>query len=314
MDRLDAMLVFLNVVETGSLSAAGRRLRTPLPTVSRKIAELERHLGTQLLIRTTRRVELTEAGRDYAVAARQILEQLQEAEQAAAGEYKEPRGALTITAPTIFGELHVLPIANDFLVAHPKIDLRLLLTDAVVDLVETHVHVAVRIGMLEDSALIARRIGTTRSITCASPSYLQAFGSPETPEDLADRDGVTFRGFVSTPWRYARHGELVSAEPRARIAVNSPAAAVIAAKAGLGITRVLDYQIAADLRSGALKPLLESFELPPLPISLVYTDQGRLPLKVRAFLDWIAPRLQARLAAESVGGPTSSGAGEIEDR
>ncbi|PCC73432.1 transcriptional regulator, LysR family [Nannocystis exedens] len=303
MDRLDAMFVFLAVVDAGSLSAAARRLGAPLPTVSRKVADLERHLGTQLLIRTSRRVELTEAGRDYAIAVRQIVEQLQEAELTAAGEYQEPRGELTVTAPTMFGESHVLPIASEFLAAHPKIDLRLLLTDVMVNLVEAHVHVAVRIGELEDSGLIARRVGVTRSMTCASPSYLRTFGTPEAPEDLTERDGVTYRGFIAVPWRYVRHGVHLSAEPRARVAVNSPAAAVVAAKAGLGITRVLDYQIAPDLRSGALTPLLERFELPPLPINLVFSGQGRLPLKLRAFLDWMAPRLQARLAAEGVGAP-----------
>ncbi|KYG01897.1 LysR family transcriptional regulator [Sorangium cellulosum] len=303
MDRLDAMLVFLAVVDTGSLSAAGRRLQAPLPTVSRKVAELERHLGTQLLIRTSRRVELTEAAREYAIAARHILEQLQEAEQAVAGEYQEPRGELAVTAPTMFGELHVLPIASEFLAAHPKIDLRLFLTDVMVNVVEEHVHVAVRIGELEDSSLMARRVGSTRSITCASPSYLRAFGGPRAPEDLTGRDGVTYRGFVSSPWRYVRGASHVIAEPRARVAVNSPAAAVVAAKAGLGITRALDYQIASELRSGALTPLLEAFEVPALPIHLVFSGQGRLPLKVRAFLDWMAPRLQARLAAEGVGAP-----------
>lgn len=303
MDRLDAMVVFLAVVDAGSLSAAARRLGAPLPTVSRKVADLERHLGTQLLIRTSRRVELTEVGRDYAIAARQILEQLQEAELTAAGEYQEPRGELTVTAPTMFGELYVLPIASEFLAAHPKIDLRLLLTDVMVDLVEAHVHVAVRIGELEDSGLIARRIGATRSMTCASPSYLQTFGAPQAPEDLTERSGVTYRGFIAAPWRYVRNGAHLSAEPRARVAVNSPAAAIVAAKAGLGITRVLDYQIATDLRSGALTPLLELFELPPLPINLVFSGQGRLPLKLRAFLDWMAPRLQARLVADGIGTP-----------
>jgi len=306
MDRLEAMFVFLVVVEAGSLSAAGRRLRTPLPTVSRKVAELEQHLGAQLLIRTSRRIELTEAGREYAVAAQHILDQLQEAEQAAAGEYQEPRGELVVTAPTLFGELHVLPIASEFLAAHPKIDLRLFLTDSMVDLVEEHVHVAVRIGELEDSSLIARRVGATRSITCASPAYLEAFGAPGSPADLTARDGVTYKGFITSPWRYADEGSRVTAEPRARVALNSPAAAVVAAKAGLGITRVLDYQIADDLRTGALVPLLEPFELPPFPINLVFSGQSRRPLKLRAFIDWVAPQLQARLAADGIGAPPTA--------
>lgn len=306
MDRLDAMSVFLKVVETGSLSAASRQLRATLPTVSRKVGELERHLGVQLLIRTSRRIELTDAGRGYAVAARRILDQVQEAEQTAVGEYREPRGELTITAPSLFGELHVLPVASAFLAAHPKINLRLRLTDKVVNIVEEHVHVAVRIGELADSALIARRVGATRSITCASPEYLRALGEPSTPEDIIERDGVTFSGFIPATWLYSRGDIQIVAEPRARVAVNSPAAAVVAAKAGLGITRVLDYQIAAELRAGTLTPLLEAFELPPLPIHLVFPEQERLPLKVRAFLDWVAPRLQTRLAAAGIGNSPAS--------
>lgn len=303
MDRLDAMSVFLTVVDAGSLSAAGRRLQVPLATVSRKVAELERYLGAQLLVRTSRRAELTDAGREYAAAARQILEQVDEAEQTAAGEYQEPRGELSVTAPTLFGELHVLPIANEFLAAHPKIDMRLFLTDAVVHLVEEQVHVAVRIGELQDSSLVARRVGATRSITCASPAYLQQFGHPESPEELIDREGVTYRGFSPSAWRYVKDGVPTTAEPRTRLAVNSAAAAVIAARAGLGITRALDYQLARELREGHLVPLLVPFETAPLPIHLVFSGHGRVPLKVRAFLDWVAPRLKSRLAAEGVGAP-----------
>lgn len=290
------MATFLAVVDTGSLSAAGRRLEVPLPTVSRKVADLERHLGAQLLVRTSRRAEPTDAGRAYAAAARHILDQLEEAEQTAAGEYHEPRGALSVTAPTLLGELHVLPLAAAFLAAHPRIDLRLSLTDAPVNLAEEHVHVAVRVGELADSGLMARRVGAARPLTCASPDYLRRRGAPQAPEDLAAHDGVSFSGFAAFQWRYVRDGVTLTVEPRSRVTLNSAAAAIGAASAGLGVTRALDYQAVRALREGALVTVLDAFEIAPRPVHLVYTGQGRLPQKVRAFLDWMAPALKTRLA------------------
>jgi DNA-binding transcriptional LysR family regulator len=297
MDRFDAMSVFLAVVEEGSLSAGARRLRAPLATVSRKVADLEKHLRTQLLVRTSRRISLTDAGRDYVAASKRILEQVEEAERAAAGEYSAPRGELHVTAPVVFGRRHVLPVAVDFLAGHPEIDLKLFLADRPVSMVEDHIDVAVRIGHLEDSGLMATRVGFVRRVVCASPAYLARRGTPQTPEDLRDHDGITFRGFSSAPeWRYRRDGVAFSVEPRARLAVNTTEAAVDAAVAGLGIARVLSYQIVDELRSGTLQPLLEDLASEPTPVSLVYPDQGLLPLKVRAFLNWSAPRLRARLA------------------
>lgn len=297
MDRFDAMSVLLAVVEEGSLSAGARRLRAPLATVSRKVADLERHLGTRLLVRTSRRIGLTDAGRAYLAAARRILEQVEEAERAAAGEYSEPRGELTVTAPVMFGRRHVLPVAVDFLNAHPKIDLWLFLVDRQVNMVEEHVDLAVRIGHLDNGGLIATRVGSVRRVACASPSYLARHGIPLEPEDLRRHDGITFRGFLAAPeWKYRRDGAAFAVEPRSRLAVNTTEAAIDAAVAGLGIARVLSYQVADELRSGALQPLLEAFAPEPMPISLVYPDQGLLPLKVRAFLNWSAPRLRARLS------------------
>jgi DNA-binding transcriptional LysR family regulator len=296
MDRFDAMAILLAVVEEGSLSAASRRLRAPLATVSRKVADLERHLRTQLLVRTSRRVELTDAGRAYVASAKRILEQVEEAERQAAGEYSAPQGELHVTAPTMFGRTHVLPVALDFLEAQPEIDLRLLLNDRQVNMAEEHVDVAVRIGHLVDSALRATRVGHVRRIACASPAYLARHGAPATPDDLAAHDGITFHGFASAPeWRYRGDGPAWSAEPRTRLAVNSTEAAVAAAVAGLGVVRLLSYQIAEELRSGALVAVLEGFAPEPMPVSLVYPEAGLLPLKVRAFLDWTAPRLRDRL-------------------
>lgn len=297
MDRFDAMSVLLAVVEEGSISAGARRLRAPLATVSRKMAELERHLGTQLLVRTSRRIALTDAGRGFVEASRRILEQMDDAERAAAGEYREPRGELAVTAPAVFGWLHVLPLAAEFLADHPKIDLRLSLVDRQVNLIDEHLDAAIRLGHLEDSALIATRIGSVRRVICASPAYLSARGTPTIPADLAAHDGIGFRNVAgASGWNY-RGDNAALVEPRTRVSLNTVEAAIDAAVAGLGIARLLSYQIVDQLRTGTLVALLEDFAPEPIPIQLVHSGQGLLPVKVRAFIDFIAPRLRARVRA-----------------
>jgi DNA-binding transcriptional LysR family regulator len=296
MDRLEAMSALLAVVEEGSLSGASRRLRTPLATVSRKVADLEKHLRTQLLVRTSRRVHLTDAGRAYVEAARRILEQVEEAERGAAGEHSAPKGELEVTAPIVFGRTHLLPIAIEFLKEQQEIDMRLLLHDRQVNMVEEHIDVALRIGHLVDSDLRATKVGEVRRVACVSPAYLAQRGAPATPDDISKHDGITFRGFENSPeWRYRGDTPAWIAEPRKRLAVNSTEAAVAAAVAGLGIVRLLSYQIEQELRSGALVLILEDFAPKPLPVNLVYPESSLRLLKVRAFLDWAAPRLRARL-------------------
>jgi DNA-binding transcriptional LysR family regulator len=298
MDRFDAMSVLLTVVEAGSLSAGARRLRVPLATVSRKVTELERYLGTQLLLRTSRRLRLTEAGRAYVAASRQILERVEQAEREAAGAYTALRGELRVTAPVIFGERHLLPVALGFMARQPEITLRLMLDDQQISLVEEHVDVAVRIGHLGDSALIATRVGAVQRVICASPGYLARHGLPRLPEDLAKHDGIVFQGFPTSPeWRYRRDSAAFLVEPRARLAVNTTEAAIQAALADLGIIRVLSYQVEDALRTGRLQALLPDFAPQPLPVSLVYQEAELLPLKIRSFLDWTIPRLRARLTA-----------------
>ncbi len=300
MDRFDAMSVLLAAVEEGSLSAASRRLRLPLSTVSRKVADLEKHLRTQLLIRTSRQIELTDAGRAYVAASRRILEQVEEAEREAAGEYSEPRGALHITAPVVFGRRYVLPIVLGFLARHGEITPRLFLADRQVNMATEHIDLAVRIGHLEDGGLVATRVGAVRRVICASPAYLARRGTPQRPEDLASHDGIAFSGFPGAPeWRYRRDSAAFAVEPRTRLAVNSTEAAIDAALAGIGIIRVLSYQVAEELRAGRLQAILEAFAPEPMPVSLVYPHAGLLPLKVRSFLNWAAPRLRARLADQT---------------
>ena len=295
MDRLDAMTVFLAVVDDGSLSAAGRRLGMPLATVSRKLAELESHLGARLINRSTRRLELTDPGRAYELACRRILDDVDGAERAVAGEYDTPRGELAITAPIVFGRLHVLPVVNEFLRANAQVDVRLALGDRVAHLMDEHVDVAARIGVLPDSRLNAVPLGTLRAIVCASPAYLKTHGTPRTPADLAAHRCITFESPFPSPWRFA--GDAVFAPVRPRLVVNTAESAVDAAIAGLGVTRVLSYQADAALRATQLRLLLEKFEPAPVPVHLVYDGQQRVTSKLRAFLDFAAPRLRDRLAA-----------------
>lgn len=292
MDRLDAMRVFLAVVDAGSLSAGSRKLRSPLPSVSRKMSELERFLGTNLLIRTSRKLQLTDAGRDYLEAARRIIADLEEAERRASGEYHTPRGELTITMPVEFGTRHVMPLAIGFMEEHPEVTLRLIAADRLVHLVEEQVDVAIRLGNLADSALYAVKVGEFQLLTCASPRYLEQRGTPKHPRELADHDGVLFeQGAIF--WSFPVDGEQMLAAPRPRVIVNSAAGNLAAAVAGVGIARLFDYQLKDDLRSGALVPILTEYDDPPLPVHIVYPRQGLLPLKVRAFIDWMTPRLRA---------------------
>ncbi|ANM09783.1 MULTISPECIES: LysR family transcriptional regulator [unclassified Rhizobium] len=296
MDRLDAMTVLLAVVEQGSLSAASRHLRTPLATVSRKISELEAHLNARLLQRSNRKVTLTEAGRSYVEAAREILDRVEEAERAAAGEYSAPKGALTMTAPIVFGRLHVLPVVVDFLKAYPDINLRLMLGDRLSNLVEDHIDVALRIGNLPDSNLIAVRLGAIRRTAYASPDYLRRHVTPPHPADLSTHDCITFESMASTlNWTFTEGKRDLTVPIRSRLAVNTAEAAVDAAVAGLGITRVLSYQAARAETAGLLTPLLVDFEPPPAPVHLVYPAQGMVPLKLRALIDFATPRLRATL-------------------
>jgi DNA-binding transcriptional LysR family regulator len=274
-----------------------RKLGMPLATVSRKVSELEAHLRTRLINRTSRRLMLTDAGRFYVAACKRILEDIGEAERAAAGEYMAPRGDLTVAAPIVFGRLHVLPVAIEFLKAYPDIDIRVALADRVVNLQEDDIDLAIRIGDLPDSSLVTTRVGAIRRVVCGSPAYFAQRGTPKNPGELSTHDCITFDALMSPDaWKFAVGKSTVSVAIHSRLIVNTAEAAIDAAIAGIGITRVLSYQVAGALRAGTLALALREFEPTPWPVSLVYTGQGLLPLKLRAFLDFAAPRLKARLA------------------
>ena len=242
MNRLEAMSTLLAAIDAGSLSAASRKLGVPLATVSRRVSDLEAVLRTKLLIRTSRRLELTAAGRSYVVACRDILAAVDQAERTAAGEYAAPRGEIVATAPIVFGRLHVLPVVVEFLKAFPDIDVRLMLTDRVTNFIEDHVDVALRIGSLPDSSLIATRLGSVRSVVCASPAYLAEHRpAPVRPSDLATHACITFEGLMSpTVWKFFSGKAEISVPIRTRLAVNTAETAVDAAVAGLGVTRSLE--------------------------------------------------------------------------
>jgi DNA-binding transcriptional LysR family regulator len=296
MDRIEAMSTLLAVVEAGSLSAASRKLRVPLTSVSRRISELEAHLKTQLLNRTSRRVTLTDAAQSYIQACRRILDELDEAERVAAGEYRAPQGELTVTASLVLGRVHVMPVVAAFLKAYPDILLRLRLSDRVVSLQEEHVDLGIRTGPLPDSGIVARRIGSVRRILCASPDYLLSRGRPETPQDITAHDCVTFTGFThAESWEFQTGGSPASVPIRSRLQVDAAEAVVEAALAGAGIARLFSFHVAQAVKDGRLSLLLEQFEPTPLPVNIVYAGGSLLPLKVRAFLDFAAPRLKARL-------------------
>ena len=295
MDRLDAMNVLLAVVDAGSLSAGSRKLNAPLPSVSRKVADLERHLGTRLLIRTSRNVQMTDAGRDYVEAARRIVAEIEAAESRASGEYEVPRGEMTVSVSMQFGQSVVVPLAYQFLKEYPEIKLNVLTLDRMVQLVDEHVDVGVRLGKLEDSSLVAVKVGELDLLTCASPDYLDRNSAPACPADLASHDAVIFGKVNKSAWTYSRHGTDYEGFPQIRGRVNTPAAAVAAAIEGVGITRLLSFMLADEIRSSKLVPILDEYDGGSMPVHLVYVRQGMLPLKVRTFLDWMVPRLRHKV-------------------
>lgn len=298
MDRLEAMSILVATVETGSLSAASRKLGTPLPTVSRKVSELEAYLNARLLIRSTRKLALTDAGSAYLQACERILEQVGDAERAASGEYVAPRGDLIVTAPVVFGRLHVLPVVNDFLAAFSEINVQLALSDRNVHLIDDHIDAAVRIGPLADMSLIATRVGFVKRVVCGSPAYFARHGAPKSPADLSDLACVTFDVLGSpVSWNFPSQGSRaeLAVPVRSRLSVNTAEAAVDAAIAGVGVTRVLSYQAARAVEQGELQIVLHEFEPEPMPVHLVRATQGPLPLKVRSFLDFTGLRLRKAL-------------------
>ena len=286
----------LAVAEAGSLSAAARRQKTPLATVSRKVSELEEHLQTKLFNRSSRTLVPTDAGRSYIAAAKRILADVAEAERTASGEYTAPRGDLYVSAPVALGRTYLQPVVTEFLATFPDVDVQLDLQDRATNLLEGQVDVALRIGVLADSSLIAVRIGEIRRVMCASPAYLRARGIPKSPDALSAHDCISYPPIQSpSTWRFKRDKVEYAVPVRSRLVVSNLESACDAARAGLGITVALSYHVAGAIKSGELTPLLQDFQPPPQPVSFVYSPNRFMPAKLRAFLDFALPRLKARL-------------------
>jgi DNA-binding transcriptional LysR family regulator len=297
MDRLEAMRIFAAVAEAESFAAAARRLRLSAPAATRAVAALEERLGTRLLNRTTRIVRVTEAGARYLADCKRILAEVDEAESSAAGAHAEPRGELSVTAPVMFGRLHVAPVLFAFLDRHPGVVGRALLLDRVVDIIEEGIDVAVRIAHLADSSLTAVRVGAVRRVVCAAPGYLARRGAPATPADIAAHDVIAFAQTAAREeWTFGAGAQTATVSPPVRLVANTADVALAAAIAERGLTRVLSYQAAADIAAGRLAAVLAEFEPPPIPVHLVHAAGRRVSAKVRAFIDFAAERLRAEPA------------------
>jgi DNA-binding transcriptional LysR family regulator len=298
MDRAEAMAVFVQVAEHRSFAAAARRLKRSPAAVTRVIGELEARLGVRLLNRTTRAVSLTEAGERFMAGARRILTDLEEIERAAAGEGTAPRGELRATAPILFGRLHVLPIVTEFLDRFPDVSVTLNLLDRPVDLVEEGLDIAVRIGPLAESSVVATRVGAVRRIVVASPHYLAQHGTPRAPADLGAHAIVAFSGIAGVErWAFRDEAGEASVAIRPRLVVTTAEAALDVVRAGFGVTRVLRYQAADDIARGSLLRLLSRHEGDELPIHFLHPGGRHPPPKLRAFVDFARPRLRRRCEA-----------------
>lgn len=294
MDRLYLMTVFVAVAEVESFAGAARRLTLSPPAVTRAVATLEERLGVKLLHRTTRFVRVTEAGQRYLEESRRVIAAADEADEAAQGIHREPRGHLVVTAPVLFGRMYVMPGIVDYLQRFPATEISALFLDRVVNLLEEGVDVGIRIGELADSSYKALRVGQVRRVICASPAYLQHNGVPQQPDDLAQHPLIVASNLnPHVEWRLLRNGEAVTVRIKPRLTVTSNDAAIEAAVRGLGITRLISYQVAPQLAAGELKIVLSEFEPAPVPVHVVHREGRYASAKVRAFIDLMVERLRA---------------------
>lgn len=292
MDRTDAMALFVATIDTGSLSGAARNAGISLSTVSRHLTALEERMGVRLVVRTTRALALTEAGRTYYEQAKRLLAEMDELETSLTTDATSPSGQLTVSAPTLFGRVYVLPILADFMVRYPKVNLDVMLLDRTVNLVEDGVDIAIRISDLEDSSLIARRLGDLRWVISAAPDYLEARGVPATPEELAEHDCLLFYQENKAPvWPILLNGkpDLIKISPTA--SSNTLDGVITAAIAGAGLVYAPAWSVADHVAAGRLRVVMRDCELPPRPINAVFTHNRLLSGKVRALLDCLVEQI-----------------------
>ncbi|SNT06407.1 LysR family transcriptional regulator [Pseudomonas segetis] len=287
MDRFQEMKVLLAVAEAESFAGGAKLMAMSPPSVTRVIAGLENRLGTLLLARSTRSLRLTEAGRRYVDDCKRILLELDEAEELAAGSSNRARGDLAVTASVMFGELYLIPLVNAYLEQHPQVTINALLVDRLVNMVEEGIDVAIRIGQLPDTSLRAVKVGQIRPVVCAAPDFLDRVGRPTLPKDVLSMPIVmSSASNLLTAWHFKTGKSDLTLHPKARLVVSSNQAAINAARMGGGLTRVLSYQVAEWVTRGELEIVLQEFETTALPVHIVYQDSGRLPAKVRTFVDY----------------------------
>ncbi len=296
MDKLRAIEVFVEIAGQGSLTAAANTLDTSLPTVVRTLAALEKHLGVRLFNRTTRRLRLTDEGRQYLERCKRVMAELREAEAALSERNLQPSGRLTITASVMFGRIYIGPLLNGFLQRYPEVSAELLLLDRNVDLIEDGIDVGIRIGDLPDSTLVGAPVGEVRRVVCASPDYLERAGIPRRPLDIGSHESIHFSGLSSgREWSFRVQGKTMAVGIAPRFFTNQIDAAIDACRAGFGLGRFLSYQVQPWVEADELHLVLTEFEMPAIPVTVIYPHAKLMSARVRAFVDWISPCLRERL-------------------
>jgi len=294
MDKLEAMRVFVEVAECQSFVAASRKLDVSAPAVTRSIAKLEHALDVRLFNRTTRHVRLTDSGVRFFEDAKRILEDVEQAVATVSGSYAEPKGTLSVTAPVLFGQIHIVPVLTEYLRDNPSVTVRALFYDRISNILEEGLDVAIRIGHLKDSSIYATQVGCVQKVVCASPAYLKKRGVPGRPADLADHEIIHASTVEpSTTWRFGAKGvrEAVKVSPRLHCSQNG--AAISAAMQGLGITRLMSYQVGEDFNEGSLVRILRGYESSPLPVNIIHLEGRQANAKIRSFIDLAVARLRA---------------------
>ncbi|QEY10871.1 LysR family transcriptional regulator [Cellvibrio sp. KY-YJ-3] len=288
------MQIYVAVAECEGFAAAARRLGISPPVVTRAVADLEARLGVRLLNRITRYVRATDAGQRYLDDARRVIAAADEADEAAIGVNSEPRGHLTVTAPVLFGRIYVMPAIVDYLQRYPAAEVSALFVDRVVNLLEEGVDVALRIGELGDSSFNALRVGRVRRVLCASPDYLARQGVPENPDALTGHSIIVATSLgANVEWRFMQDKTPWVVRIKPRLSVSSNDSAIEAAVRGLGIARLMSYQVAPEIDSGKLKILLSEYETAPVPIHIVHREGRYTSTKIRSFIDLMAEQLRA---------------------
>ncbi len=295
MDKLRALQTFIAIVDRGSLTAAADALGSSLPAVVRLLAALESQLGVRLLNRTTRRLSLTDDGRQYLERARRIVAELEDADRVLGAQRAEPSGSISVTAPVLFGQYHVAPAITRLLQRHPQMHVNLMLLDRVVNLVEEGLDVGVRIGHLQDSTLVARAIGKIRRVVVASPAYLRRHGVPSHPRELANAPCVHFNGVDGGQWKFREGTRAFTVKVQGPFECNLAAPTLEVCAQGLGFARCLSYQAAALLKAKRLRVVLADYEVEPWPVNITYPSARLLPSRTRTFIEWLAAELKPAL-------------------